>query len=61
MIFGGKLVRLDIGGGEDMIADGGRIGFTEDAVVLDDLLGLIISQAKAARDSQGDVEIGTLQ
>ena len=51
-IFGGKLVRRDIGGGDDMIADGGRIGFTEDAVVLDDLLGLIISQAKAAREEE---------
>ncbi|HCP00772.1 MAG: outer membrane lipid asymmetry maintenance protein MlaD [Alphaproteobacteria bacterium] len=48
-IFGGKLVRLDIGGGDQMIGDGDQIGFTEDAIVLDDLLELIISQAKAAQ------------
>ena len=41
-IFGGKLVRVDIGG---------RISYTEDAVVLDDLLGLIVSRAKSAREA----------
>jgi phospholipid/cholesterol/gamma-HCH transport system substrate-binding protein len=50
-IFGEKLVRIDIGGGERIIADGGTISFTEDAVVLDDLLSLIISQANARRDA----------
>lgn len=50
-IFGGKLVRVDIGGADELIDDGGRISFTEDAVVLDDLLGLIVSQAKSARET----------
>lgn len=50
-IFGGKLVRVDIGGADRIIRDGGRISFTEDAVVLDDLLGLIVSQAKSARET----------
>ncbi len=50
-IFGGKLVRVDIGGADRIIKDGGRISFTEDAVVLDDLLGLIVSQAKSARET----------
>ena len=50
-IFGGKIVQVDIGGGDQMIRDGGRISFTEDAIVLDDLLGLIISQAKSAREA----------
>lgn len=49
-IFGGKLVLIDIGGGSDVIEDGGEIRFTEDAVVLDDLLQLIISQARSSRD-----------
>ncbi|MBO6784880.1 MAG: MCE family protein [Alphaproteobacteria bacterium] len=48
-IFGAKQVRIDIGGGEQNIADGGVVAFTEDAVVLDDLLALIIGQARAAR------------
>jgi phospholipid/cholesterol/gamma-HCH transport system substrate-binding protein len=50
-IFGGKVVQVDIGGGEQMIGDGGRISYTEDAIVLDDLLGIIISQAKSAQEA----------
>lgn len=49
-IFGGKLIILDIGGGEEWIKDGGDISFTEDAVILDDLFALIIAQARANRD-----------
>ena len=41
---------IDIGGGSDVIEGGGEIRFTEDAVVLDDLFGLIISQARSNRD-----------
>jgi len=44
-------VQVDIGGGDQMISDGGRISYTEDAIVIDDLLGLIISQAKSAREA----------
>lgn len=50
-IFGGKIVQVDIGGGDQMIGDGGRISFTEDAIVLDDLLGFIVSRAKSAREA----------
>lgn len=50
-IFGDKLIRIDIGGGDETIPDGGTISFTEDAVVLDDLLSLIISQAHARREA----------
>ena len=50
-IFGSKLVRIDIGGGDENIEDGGYIAFTENALVLDDLLALIISQARANRDA----------
>ena len=49
-IFGGKLVILDIGGGEEWIEDGGSITFTEGAVILDDLFALITAQARANRD-----------
>lgn len=50
-IFGEKLIQIDIGGGEDIIPDGGTISFTEDAIVLDDLLDLIISRARAKREA----------
>lgn len=51
-IFGGKLINIDIGGGENMIQDGGSISFTEDAVILDDLFALIIAQARANRENK---------
>lgn len=51
-IFGGKLISIDIGGGENTIKDGGSISFTEDAVILDDLFALIIAQARANRDTK---------
>ncbi len=50
-IFGAKLMQIDIGGGDENIENGGVIAFTEDAVVLDDLLSLIMSQARAKREA----------
>lgn len=46
-IFGGKYVVLEPGGEEEMIASGGAIDFTQDSVVVEDLLELIIAQGKA--------------
>ncbi|MBS28426.1 MAG: hypothetical protein CL566_05795 [Alphaproteobacteria bacterium] len=51
-VFGGKLVRIDIGAGDSFIGDGGRINFTEDSIVLDDLLSLIIARARSARETE---------
>jgi phospholipid/cholesterol/gamma-HCH transport system substrate-binding protein len=51
-IFGSKLVRIDVGGGEKNISDGGVIAYTEDALVIDDLLSLIISQARSKRAAE---------
>lgn len=51
-VFGGKLVRIDIGAGENFIGNGDRITHTEDSIVLDDLLGLIISRARSARETE---------
>jgi phospholipid/cholesterol/gamma-HCH transport system substrate-binding protein len=47
-----SIVTDGIFGGEEMIEDGGAISFTEDALVLDDLLSLIISQAHAKRSAR---------
>ncbi len=46
-LFGAKYIRLDIGGGDEMIGDGGEIGFTEEPQILDDLLGQIINIGRA--------------
>jgi len=42
-IFGEKYVRLDIGGGDFMIEDGGRVFYTEQAMILQDLLDQVIA------------------
>jgi len=52
-LFGEKFILLDIGAGEAILGDGQEISFTEDSLVLDDLLELIISRAKQARTGTG--------
>ena len=52
-LFGSKFVVLDPGGDETMLEDGGVIDFTQDSVVVSDLLDLIISEGNATR-SQGE-------
>lgn len=46
-LFGDKFIRLDIGGAETMIADGGVIGRTEEPQIIDDLLRHIITIGEA--------------
>jgi phospholipid/cholesterol/gamma-HCH transport system substrate-binding protein len=48
-LFGAKSMVLDPGGEERMLADGDAISFTQDAVVVGDLLDLIIAEGRAAR------------
>ena len=52
-LFGQKFVALDIGGGDDFIQPGGEIVFTEEALILDDLLELILARGRQARGSDG--------
>lgn len=51
-LFGSKFVVLEPGGALDNLESGGRISYTQDALVVSDLLDLIISEGQAAR--QGD-------
>jgi len=46
-LFGSKFVVLEPGGEYDLLSDGGEIMFTQDSVVVEDLLDLIISEGKA--------------
>ncbi|MGF1640239.1 MAG: MlaD family protein [Rhodospirillales bacterium] len=48
-LFGSKFVVLDPGGDETALPDGGLIDFTQDSVVVGDLLELIIREGRAAR------------
>jgi phospholipid/cholesterol/gamma-HCH transport system substrate-binding protein len=48
-LFGAKFVVLEPGGEDRTLKNGDRITFTQDSVVVEDLLELIIAQGKAAR------------
>lgn len=53
-LFGQKFIQLDIGGSDEVIGEGQEIIFTEDSLVLEDLLELIISRAKQVRRKPDD-------
>lgn len=48
-LFGSKFMTLDPGGDERFLSDGDVITFTQDAMVVSDLLDLIIAEGRAAR------------
>ncbi len=48
-LFGTKYVVLDLGGGMEFIPSGGAITYTQDAVVVGDLLEYVIAEGKAKR------------
>lgn len=48
-LFGQKYVELRPGGSERNLKNGARISFTQDAVILEDLVALIVQRAKAAQ------------
>lgn len=49
-LFGTKFVELEPGGSDEMLKSGGRIGYTQDSIIIEDLITRIVNQAKAARD-----------
>ena len=59
-LFGSKYVVLEPGGEEQYLADGGAITFTQDALIVSELLDLIISegkkQAKEAADAKAQIK-----
>ncbi len=48
-LFGLKFVSLSPGGADEVLADGGVIGFTQPALIVSELLELIIAEGRAAR------------
>ncbi|GAA0592947.1 MlaD family protein [Caenispirillum bisanense] len=48
-LFGNKYIELQPGGSDDMLGDGDRIAYTQDAVILEELLTAVVARAKAAR------------
>ncbi len=54
-LFGSKFVILEPGGEEDLLAPGDMITFTQDAMIVSDLLDQIIAQGeRTARESAAD-------
>ncbi len=53
-LIGGKYVEIEVGGSEDYIKDKGSISYTQDALVLEELLDRIIAMGKSknARNNQ---------
>ncbi len=52
-IMGTKYVEIDAGGSEDFIAEGGEFEYTQDAMVIEELVDRIISMGKANRKKAG--------
>lgn len=52
-LFGDKYVELQPGGALDELGAGDRISYTQDSVILEELLAKIIARAKAAREAAG--------
>ncbi|MDH5188633.1 MAG: MlaD family protein [Rhodospirillaceae bacterium] len=50
-LFGSKFVVLDPGGEMEVLKAGGTIDYTQDAVIVSDLLDLIISEGKAKKEA----------
>lgn len=50
-IMGNKYIEIDPGGSDDFIADNGYFSFTQDAMVLEELIDRIISLGKAKRNA----------
>ena len=46
-LFGTKFIRLDIGGGDAIIEDGGSIFYTEASLIIGDLLNMIVARGKS--------------
>ncbi len=55
-LFGSKYVELQPGAEEDMLADGDVLHFTQDAVIVGELLELIITEGRKKRAWQGGVQ-----
>lgn len=52
-LFGEKFMVLDPGGEEDTLAPGDEITFTQDAMIVEELLDLIIAEGRAIRAAAG--------
>ena len=52
-IMGNKYIEIDVGGSEDMLNEGDEFSYTQDAMVIEELVDRIISLGKANRKKKG--------
>ncbi len=57
-IFGSKYVELYPGGTDETLASGARISYTQDSVILEDLIALIVERARATSRTESANEAG---
>ena len=48
-LFGSKHIELQPGGSEDTLKSGARMAYSQDSVIIEDLIAHIVSEAKATR------------
>lgn len=48
-VFGSKHIELQPGGAEETLKSGARMAYTQDSVIIEDLIAHIVSEAKATR------------
>ena len=58
-LIGGKYVEIDVGGSEDFLHPGDSIGYTQDALVVEELLDRIISMGKSKNKPIDDNNINS--
>jgi phospholipid/cholesterol/gamma-HCH transport system substrate-binding protein len=54
-LFGSKFIVLEPGGEEELLEEGDLITFTQDSVIVSELLDLIIAEGKAVRSTSAKV------
>lgn len=55
-IFGTKYIEMRTGGSDNLLKSGARILYTQDSVIIEDLVALIVRQAKGAKGIVDPVE-----
>lgn len=54
-LIGGKYIEIEVGGAEDVIPANGSINYTQDSIVLEELLDRIISMGKSKKTNTPEV------
>lgn len=55
-IMGGKFVDITLGGDDEVVENGGSLIYTQDAMVLEELLDLVISYANSKKNKNKETE-----